>query len=153
MILDHRGREVRAYRPAVMSFTRDDVATFPGRDFQEFRRRLAKRDPAGCAGGHVMGWFCVLYFGGRTLFELATDTFVWGRMLARMLMLIVVGAFAFLLQTRLLPISGRVRSRIVQEELLKMRRCASCAFDLSGTPEDANGCRECPECGAAWKLA
>jgi hypothetical protein len=153
LTLDHRGREVRVYRPALMSFARDDRATFPEKEFQAFRRKLAKRDPAGCFGGNTMPWLFVLYFGGGTLFNLVTETFSWRRTTVRIVVILAFVAFAYLLQTRLLPISGRIRSRLVQEELLKLRRCASCAFDLSGAPEDVNGCRECPECGAAWKVS
>jgi hypothetical protein len=153
LILDHRGREVRVYRPAVMSFSRDDKATFSEREFQEFRRRLAKRDPAGCFGWQSFYWFMLLFYIGRTVASLVTDSFSWPRTILRTLILIVFAGVWYLLQTRALPLPFRDFSREIQEELLKMRRCASCAFDLSGAPEDANGCRECPECGAAWKLS
>lgn len=36
--------------------------------------------------------------------------------------------------------------------LLKHRRCASCAYDLAGTPVQPDLCTVCPECGAAWRL-
>lgn len=36
--------------------------------------------------------------------------------------------------------------------LLKHRRCASCAYDLAGTPMQPDNCTVCPECGAAWRL-
>ena len=152
LILDHRGREVPVYRPALLSFTRDDAATFPEREFQEFRKRLAKRDPAGCAGGDAFCWVLILYYGGRTIFSLATDTMTWSKLIHRLLVLTVIGVLAYLVQTRLLPLSRKHHAYEIQTVLLGMRRCPSCAFDLRGTPEDANGCRECPECGAAWKL-
>lgn len=30
--------------------------------------------------------------------------------------------------------------------------CAGCAYDLAATPAAADGCRVCPECGAAWAI-
>lgn len=35
---------------------------------------------------------------------------------------------------------------------LARRRCPSCAYDLSETPPDPDGCTTCPECGAAWRI-
>ncbi|MEM1422934.1 MAG: hypothetical protein AAGH64_02915 [Planctomycetota bacterium] len=31
-------------------------------------------------------------------------------------------------------------------------RCAACTYDLTATPPDVDGCTQCPECGAAWRL-
>ena len=30
--------------------------------------------------------------------------------------------------------------------------CGSCGFELRGLANDADGCRVCPECGAAWRI-
>jgi hypothetical protein len=29
--------------------------------------------------------------------------------------------------------------------------CAACGYDLAGHEPEADGCRVCPECGAAWR--
>lgn len=31
--------------------------------------------------------------------------------------------------------------------------CASCGYDLLATESESDGCRVCPECGAAWRLS
>jgi hypothetical protein len=35
---------------------------------------------------------------------------------------------------------------------LLVHQCGACAYDLSGTAPDSDGCRVCPECGAAWRV-
>lgn len=40
----------------------------------------------------------------------------------------------------------------VAAELLRLGRCPSCAFLLTSTAPQPDGCTVCPECGAAWKL-
>lgn len=40
----------------------------------------------------------------------------------------------------------------VHAALLGERICASCAYDLSSSPRDADGLTPCPECGAAWRV-
>lgn len=32
------------------------------------------------------------------------------------------------------------------------RRCPSCAYDLTGVPIENDRCRQCPECGGAWRV-
>jgi hypothetical protein len=36
--------------------------------------------------------------------------------------------------------------------LAALRRCAACGYDLSVIIPEPDGCRLCPECGAAWRL-
>lgn len=43
-----------------------------------------------------------------------------------------------------------VRSEDLVTMLKKWNRCLSCATTLEGLPVEADGCRVCPECGAAW---
>ncbi len=42
--------------------------------------------------------------------------------------------------------AGRIARRLAARD-----RCGSCAHDLTGLRRDADGCRCCPECGAAWQ--
>jgi hypothetical protein len=30
--------------------------------------------------------------------------------------------------------------------------CAACGYDLIGQEPEEDGCRVCPECGAAWRI-
>jgi hypothetical protein len=43
-------------------------------------------------------------------------------------------------------------SKEIAWSFLAHRRCPSCAYDLSAISPESDGCRVCPECGAAWKL-
>ncbi len=45
-----------------------------------------------------------------------------------------------------------VRSSKVATALLRARLCASCGYELEGINIETDGCRVCPECGAAWRL-
>ncbi len=36
--------------------------------------------------------------------------------------------------------------------LLRAGLCACCDYNLEGVLPESDGCRVCPECGAAWKL-
>lgn len=42
---------------------------------------------------------------------------------------------------------GRMRS-----VLIRLGRCASCGYALTGLTSEDDGCTVCPECGSAWKL-
>lgn len=41
----------------------------------------------------------------------------------------------------------------VRAELLKLGRCAACAYALREVPADADGVRRCPECSCCWRIA
>jgi hypothetical protein len=43
--------------------------------------------------------------------------------------------------------------RAAVRRILGLGLCAGCAYELSGAPAGADGCRVCPECGAAWRVA
>ena len=49
-------------------------------------------------------------------------------------------------------ISSHVVKSHVPNQLLKIGRCPSCFYRLSGLPCEAAGHTVCPECGAAWRL-
>jgi hypothetical protein len=36
---------------------------------------------------------------------------------------------------------------------LLIQQCGACGYELGGTATERDGCRVCPECGAAWRLA
>jgi hypothetical protein len=39
----------------------------------------------------------------------------------------------------------------IAEDRLRKNRCPSCEYTLAGLSPDPDGCRTCPECGAAWR--
>ena len=41
---------------------------------------------------------------------------------------------------------------VVAGELLRHKRCPSCAYSLRGLKSDGDGVTTCPECGGAWKM-
>lgn len=40
----------------------------------------------------------------------------------------------------------------IAEALCLASLCASCGYELTGTPPDPDGITKCPECGADWRL-
>lgn len=46
---------------------------------------------------------------------------------------------------------GHSRYRLCHA-MLRLCRCASCGYSLSGISAEADGCTVCPECAAAWKI-
>jgi|GEM_PF-1976049 len=69
----------------------------------------------------------------------------------------VVALLAGLIICPLFPVLLRERRREAKERLrvgyLRACQCPCCDYDLTGQVADADGCRVCPECGAAWKVA
>lgn len=61
---------------------------------------------------------------------------------------LLLGVIFALIATRRFALRKEIARAYLQE-----RRCASCAYDLSGAEPAADGCSVCPECGAAWGLA
>lgn len=47
----------------------------------------------------------------------------------------------------------RARGERLRREMIRAGRCASCAYPIAGVEESGDGCRVCPECGAAWNPA
>lgn len=47
---------------------------------------------------------------------------------------------------------GRGLGPTVRDAMLDAARCPSCGYDLSASVAEADLCRVCPECGAAWIL-
>jgi predicted RNA-binding Zn-ribbon protein involved in translation (DUF1610 family) len=42
-------------------------------------------------------------------------------------------------------------AQIARRVMLRYGWCASCGYSLEGVEFAADGCRVCPECGAAWR--
>ena len=57
-----------------------------------------------------------------------------------------LGLLAFF---KLLPNGAKRR---ITAAMLTLERCPACAYSLRGVEADADGCVQCPECGAAWRL-
>lgn len=49
-------------------------------------------------------------------------------------------------------IDRREQSRIRREQAALPPACLVCAYDLTGIPDDEDGCNVCSECGAAWDV-
>jgi hypothetical protein len=45
------------------------------------------------------------------------------------------------------------RGHTACRDLLAGARCGACAYDLTASPVEPDGCVICPECGAAWRWA
>ncbi len=68
--------------------------------------------------------------------------------------LIAYAAIAWLITFT--PIGVKSRRHDAQATCFKrllMGLCGACEFDLDGVTEQADGCKVCSECGAAWKMA
>lgn len=53
--------------------------------------------------------------------------------------------------TSLGVLAGEAREAL-RSRWIAARRCPSCAYDLAGAPIEADRCRQCPECGGAWRV-
>ncbi|MFN0010570.1 MAG: hypothetical protein ACKVS8_02885 [Phycisphaerales bacterium] len=49
-------------------------------------------------------------------------------------------------------IRPRVRAQLAKAAMLVPPRCRACGYLLDGLTTEADGCRVCPECGAAWRV-
>ena len=62
---------------------------------------------------------------------------------------------AILVRPAYLPIASSLRRKRAAElraAYVKVRRCASCGYDLIGLPVENDGCTTCPECARAWRI-
>lgn len=71
--------------------------------------------------------------------------------------LFLIGLGAFVLAATIISRRGHIKdhAKEIRATLLSARRCASCGYDLRGTPQDPADPRAltiCPECRAAWSL-
>lgn len=67
----------------------------------------------------------------------------------RFLVMIPLGALPALLT---LLIIRRVAPERIATTYLWANLCGSCGYDLAAVEPEADGCRVCPECGAAWRI-
>lgn len=67
-------------------------------------------------------------------------------------------AIPLVLPTAIIPaaVTIFVARRAAGRRIARMYACAefcgSCGFELRGLADDTDGCRVCPECGAAWRV-
>lgn len=73
-----------------------------------------------------------------------TDLPFWAKVLAG----VPTGAVTPLV---IVLIARRTAGRRLARWYVRAGYCASCAYDLTATPAEADGCRVCPECGSAWR--
>lgn len=48
--------------------------------------------------------------------------------------------------------SAHPRAHLIRDVYLRANRCASCGYSFAEACVEHDGCRVCPECGAAWKV-
>ena len=62
------------------------------------------------------------------------------------------GVFIIALSLALHPIIGPMAIRSHKRGFLREGHCPACGYGLAEIEPEADGCRVCPECGAAWRL-
>ncbi|MCC6427641.1 MAG: hypothetical protein IT435_12575 [Phycisphaerales bacterium] len=105
------------------------------------RRLLWRRYLTESTGMKITIAVCVLFF-----LLLAVRQFNDGRRLPGFAMLILAGTTAATIPAT----RGKLRS-IEQLAREDPPICVACEYDLAGIPIADDGCRVCPECGAAWR--
>lgn len=68
---------------------------------------------------------------------------------ASILCAIPIGALPAII---VIALTRRVAAQRLARFTARAGYCGSCAFDLVHAQEDVDGCRVCPECGAAWRI-
>lgn len=70
------------------------------------------------------------------------------------IVLALISPVGLLLVFGVVPLLYRFASRAVPPAGIRLayHRCGSCNYDLAGLEPEPDGCRVCPECGAAWRL-
>jgi hypothetical protein len=143
MTRDARGRPAPVYRVDRSVLEQADGLSIE--EFHRIRTFLISRSPHEVSGSPLASYAFAalsLFFGGWTLYH--------GGPVDSVLVFFAIGAVVALIGlTHRLPRADR---ETVVEALLSERRCASCVYDLSTISPEPDGCRVCPECGAAWKL-
>jgi hypothetical protein len=105
-------------------------------------RRLHARSFEGAPTGRSAGLHSRT---GRPRWSLLIAHFAGGGQIFLILSIIaVVGSFV------LRPRDPWIDQQVV-EECLGANLCPACAYPLASAPVEPDGCRVCPECGAAWR--
>ncbi len=62
------------------------------------------------------------------------------------------GAFILALGLAVQPLIGPMAIRSHKRGFLREGHCPACGYGLAEIEPEADGCRVCPECGAAWAM-
>lgn len=151
---DDRGRIVRPFRPTFLLMLRVNLS---GRRHSALPYSVCRRGLARC-GWHPRVWIAtgllVLLFipapailAGPVLnlFKPARPSGIAAYAVGG-LMGLVLGSSVFLIVAQY----PRLAWRRWVDEVAGSGHCASCGQPLAGLPVADDGCRVCPECGAAW---
>ncbi|MEX2219226.1 MAG: hypothetical protein WD749_10765 [Phycisphaerales bacterium] len=133
-LADHRGRPARLVSPAAASGASPGLKELLATD-------LYYLSPIGAVASTVglsLAALAVLVFSGASRGLLVTGSVVF----AAAAPLLIARKIAF----------RRGRLRAVLRRCLSEGLCPACGYSLRGVPDQPDGCRVCPECGAAWRL-
>ena len=148
MVRDHRDMPVALYRLDHRWREPKGVDGLPLQAFDRIRRNLLRVTRAGMGGPPIVAWLMATVYVLIGLWALRSappsTPFRW--MYFAMAALFVV--FAITYRWRV----PKVERGLIVRELLRERRCASCAYDLGSSAAQADGRTVCPECGAAWVM-
>ncbi len=150
MIRDGRGRVTPLYRMDRLLREATGAGELSAPVFERIRARLLAQTRAGMGSrplGLVVGAavYVGIYFWIRTRRAVPALNIVgWAMLGSAALLLLSAWAYRYRVP--------RARREAIAAALFGERCCASCAYDLRGTPADASGLVACPECGAAWRL-
>ncbi len=145
MVRDARGRPVPVFRIDKAALEQPGGLTVE--QFHRVREYLAARSPRG-----VDGKPAACYASAIACTLLGVYAIDRAGMVTEALALFGIAAVALVLgltHRHRLPEFNR---ETAVEAMLRERLCASCAYDLAALIPDPDGCRVCPECGAAWKF-
>lgn len=78
---------------------------------------------------------------------LLAAVFAWGSQ-AWLVILMIVTIVYWNFVADILP---QWRTRVERHSAADPLMCLACGYDLSAIEQESDGCRVCPECGAAWK--
>ena len=137
---DHRGREVPLC---------DETALPPGTDarIRQVVWMAARSRPHRLAVRLAVMTLCIV--GSRLVFLYLRGSSSRLEMLgSAVTVLVVIG-----LLVAYARMTGGFADRRAAKLCLSRRLCPSCGYTLDGLTPEADGCRVCPECGAAWKVA
>jgi hypothetical protein len=148
MITDDRGRRVPLLPHETNARLRRDPER--GRRLNEApdgpREPYTRREIGGFILSGVIG--VPLFFGvviGPSFWLMSPRFGLLGPVLACLPMVFILGAAPVL-------IARLVVGRRVAREYVRAGYCGSCGYDIQAAPIAADGCRVCPECGAAWRV-
>lgn len=142
---DDRSRMVPPFNPNIWRIDNKTELDIPKEEFATIQRETSK------------GWHgSTLTRRGATVFAcvigllIVSDLVLFGVHGIRPHYLLFFGGFLFIALRRWRGVGDD--PRVVVDVMKKHQRCGSCGYTLVGVPEEADGCRVCPECGAAWRL-